>query len=304
MPPKTSAPSPAPSGSALREFAVGMAILWLLWVFGGGPSRAKEADQPFLKAPDPLNTGQDYGILPDFSGFFSSGVKKNVGLDGDNNTSVRSEATISLLRDKDANKDFIEIIARSTNKKPINITGWKIKGITDLTAREVGQGTLVFAQGKVSDMADILLYPGDRALVLAGESPVGASFKLNKCIGYLEQFQVFTPHLPQSCPNPALDSGSKLYSDANCDLFLKSVMRCNVYVKEFPSQVTDNCKKIVDEELNYNSCVAAYSATRDFSQKEWRVYLGGSDELGSEDGDVISIFDQKSALIDTIFYRI
>lgn len=35
--------------------------MWFLWFFTGGPARFSPNDGPFLKAPEPLDTGGSYG---------------------------------------------------------------------------------------------------------------------------------------------------------------------------------------------------------------------------------------------------
>ena len=286
------------SKKILAEFFKWFVFFWLLWFFSSGPSHLDRTDKPFLKPPTPLNTNGVFGSVPSL--FSISGTdantKKNIRLE---DAKTHSDVKLSFSQDKEQGGEYIEISVLSTNNDPVDITGWKIKGAIDPEERIIDTGVYDFYQGKVNDEKHILIYPGEKALIIPGESPVGVSFKLNKCIGYLEQFQDFSPHLPQNCPQFGLDGND---TEPICGQFIRSIPRCNAYVKDFPLQVSQSCSQLINRRLNYNSCVSEHFTDTDFKTAEWRVYLGGREAFGSENGDIVSIFDAKGNLIDSIFY--
>ena len=82
----------------------------------------------------------------------------------------------------------------------MKITGWKLKGKTDLDI-VIGKGaSYIYASIASQPQEDIYLKSGEKAIVITGNSPLGTSFKLNKCAGYFEQFHEFTPELNTECP--------------------------------------------------------------------------------------------------------
>lgn len=273
-------------------------ILWFFWALSGGTQRIEEAKHPFIKPIDPLNTGEVYGVAPEIKSptiDLQKTIKIGDGID-------YSSAKLSASNDKDTGRRLIEIQADSNSKKPLNITGWYIKGVMDREARVIGQGAHLFYQGKVNPERDIILYPGEKAYIIAGESPVGASFRINKCSGYLQQFQIFEPNLSVSCPHPGLDR-TMVITDSICSQFMRSILRCNAFVGQFPSNITEACKNLVNDNLTHNSCVSNHLQDKDFYKGEWRVYLGGKDFFGSQNGDVITIYDKEGNKVDSIIFN-
>lgn len=282
----------------LIEFFGLIMFLWLIWFYGGGPARIDRADKPFLKPPSPLNTDEVFGDLPAVPSLPDISVDKRLRI---GESKDYSDARLSFSGNGSGG-EYLEVYVLPTSKNAINLTGWMIKGVIDAEARTVGNGVYSFSQGKVNKEENIWIYPGEKAFIIPGESPVGVSFKLNKCIGYLEQFQVFIPHLPQSCPQFGIDGQIPLGTDTECGLFIRSIPRCNAYIKSFPSSVLQTCSQLITKRLNYNSCVSEHVRDADFRKGEWRVYLGGSDTFGSKNGDLINIFDADNRQIDSIFY--
>ncbi len=317
------------SRKILKEFFGWMLFLWLLWFWSGGPLRIEQIDQPFLKPPSPLNSGEDFGQMSNSATISFSGFKKNIDIrsnnqsdsnesnkdssdnvsNPDSNESQNSKKSqylgminIYVAKGYDGNPDFLEIVALKTNKKPINITGWEIKSSTSRFSGKISLGAETIYQGKISEESDIFLYPGEKALILPNSSPVGISFKMNKCIGYLEQFQEFYPHLPKYCPHPGFDEPQ--IEDGGCKAFAKTINRCNAFINDFPEDLSDTCKKTISKRLSYNSCVSEHIEENDFYKKEWRVYLGEKENaFGSKNGDFIRIYDAGGHLIESIFYN-
>lgn len=299
------APVPVSGGgerTAMVEVLIGLFLIWLIWVYSGGPARVEEAKKPFLKPPAPLNTGAVYGEMPTIEvpdlNAPTFDMKKNIRVGGGIDY---SNASLSASRDEETGLGMIEIAVRQDSKKLLDITGWSVKGVMDKEPRVIGTGAQVFYQGRVNSERDIVLYPGEKAIVLAGDSPVGVSFKVNKCSGFLEQFQSFTPSFPTTCPHPALDQ--TIYTtDLVCSQFMRSILRCNAFVGEYPSNINSECKDLIDANLTYNSCIKNHAGDSTFYKGEWRVYLGGSDSFGSDKGDVVTVYDANGNEIDSIIF--
>ncbi len=82
--------------------------------------------------------------------------------------------------------------------KPQKISGWSIESTKKKMRVSIPEGNMLFRQGVIPTLSPILLFPGERALVSSGSSPVGISFQTNICSPTLEQFQTFYPALART----------------------------------------------------------------------------------------------------------
>ena len=76
----------------------------------------------------------------------------------------------------------------------VNISGWSVR-TEKRTLLPIPQGTFLFRQGIVNPLQDIVLEPGEKAIIVSDQSPIGVSFKINKCSPKLERYQVFSPKI-------------------------------------------------------------------------------------------------------------
>ena len=289
-------------------FIAFLGVFYALWIFGGGPQKYEQIDQPYLKPVAPLNTGKDFGTpfnIPNkvdttlnLGGKATASPAETVG-DKEDVSSEFPKVKISVLTDGDIK--YLEILALLTNKNPIKLTGWEIRNTVNAERFIVGKGVKTLKQGDINEVKDIYLNAGEKALILAGDSPIGYSFELNKCTGYLEQFQDFIPSLPIMCPNPVILPQISGLSDKNCVFYITSMPQCRIPTGNYPISVTEDCKKIINKEISHNSCVENFKNDKDFYFGEWRVYLDAN-ELGNSKGDILRIRDSEGRLVDTLFF--
>jgi len=197
-------------------------------------------------------------------------------------------------------KEYIELIASRSNKQDVNISGWKLRNSKG-EEFVIGRGVKVFYSGVLNEKNDIILSPGDRVVLSSGESPVGLSFAVNKCSGYLEQFQDFNPGLTKRCPNPADDFSSANMNEA-CKAYLSTLALCEVYAGERPQGLDSACINYLNNEINYNSCVDKHRTDADFYNKEWRIFLRKQKELWANNGDLIRLYNSEGSLLDSARY--
>jgi len=89
--------------------------------------------------------------------------------------------------------EYLTLSIIGSYSDPIRISGWTLTNGTSTTG--IPEGAVLLQQGIVNTEAPITLYPGERALIITGPSPVGTSFRINTCSPLLEKFQSFTPSL-------------------------------------------------------------------------------------------------------------
>ena len=178
----------------------------------------------------------------------------------------------------DPKSEYVKVSLAQSASTPVDITGWTLgSGATGKSGR-IPRGTKVPASGIVNAAEDIILQPGESALIISGESPVGASFRENKCIGYFGSFQDFYPSLPHNCPSASSELsssyGKPYIHDPACIDYTNSLSRCEAAVVPKSTKLTINCQDFLETHLNYNSCLKLHQSDSDFNGTTWRVYLG------------------------------
>jgi len=270
-----------------------LVAIWVLWYLSGGPARYEAKNGILLKPPAPLSTGEIYGRPPEISFKIPDTINVSL-LDGRAAIGAKNN-----LRATNPQKEYFEIVAQSDT--PINITGWKLVGKNGPEA-VIGGGVRLFKSGEVNKTTDIYLSRGEKAVISSGASPVGFSFLVNSCSGYLGQFQKFEPSLSNACPSLSGESLVKKYPlESACLDYLKEVPLCETPVKTLPSGLSSACRQFVLEHASHNACVSDNIGAGGFYGNEWRVYLGKTGELWG-DHDSIKIYDSSGAFVGTYTY--
>ena len=276
-----------------------MTFLFVGWLTTGGPSRYESLNGAFLRPPAPLGTGETYGELP---GIDVSDIK--LKLPGTLNVFLAQNNVVIGTRSNrgttDPSKEYIEIVGRGTS--PTLITGWRLSGKNGVNT-VIPRGTRTLFTGRVNETSDITLPYGGRAVLVSGTSPVGTSFRINKCSGYLGAFQEFTPSISRiACPSPVSEAASQgISSDQNCVSYASSIPVCSIVSETLPSNFSSTCRDFLLNRLTYNGCVSAHQADADFYTNEWRVYLGSQSDLW-QSSDVIKVYDQTGKEVGAYAY--
>lgn len=215
-------------------------------------------------------------------------------------------SSVYYVGGKNLSNEFINIKAADTNTGPISITGWSLASAVSGVRKYIPAGTTVYRLGGIPQNQTIALAAGERAVINSGNSPVGVSFKVNKCSGYLGQFQSFNPSLSASCPTPASEMPNTLSNlqnyGAECVDYVKSIPRCTYHLSAFPEALNNACKSFISNVLTYNGCLDRHQFDGDFSSNLWRVYLGNSSPLWHPSHDVIRLLDASGRTVDVYSY--
>ena len=239
-------------------------VLWTIWFVGGGPARYETRQKPFIRPPsqpgfdgqyvfnDP-RAGEQYGQIPVIK------VKKVVL------TKVEKpeKIVISLFKGPadSLGLSYIKLDFPLSNKRPLGITGLRLKDIFSRTITIGGASNLPY-QGRVDEETEVSIGPGSTVFLIEGQSPIGVSFRINKCIGLLTQFQNFYPSLPV-----------------------------------FTEKVSDTFSA-----RSYNICVENHKLDSDFYKNDWRIYLKSKDEVWGETGDLVRIMDGAGYTLASLIY--
>ena len=298
---------------------VGLGIVWL---FTGGPERAKINPGAFIRPPAPLSSGETYG------GFIFNLPRVGISKDGITKTQNELDETFDDIKDaqgkssefKDkiiiekrstgpaknsAEEEYITISASRRNEENISIAGWQLESIISKKKLAIGGATSLFVSGVINSEPPIYLSPGEKIIISTGRSPIGASFRVNKCAGYFEQFQDFLPSLRTSCPRPSdeFDRFANIpINDFTCEDIVDRMRSCEMPLNALPIGTTNECSEFISVSINYTGCVKNHRDDLDFAEDEWRVFLGRSEEIWREKRETIQLLDNKGKVVDTFTY--
>lgn len=201
--------------------------------------------------------------------------------------------------------EYIQLLASLSNTNSVSISGWSLESTLTGTRVQIPEGVEAFMVGSVGEFRPITLLPGNSVVVTSATSPVGASFRENKCVGYLSQSQRFVPDLPQECPAaaqilPRSDAALRAYGDACVDIAAQ-LAPCS-FPTSLPQNTSAACRSFLRKEFSYNGCVERYRGTAGFAGSVWRVFLNSPRELWRNTHDTIRLLDESGRTVDVFSY--
>lgn len=296
----------------LRAFILIIIILAFVWLFTGGPLRSSSKSGWFLNKPQQKETQKTKEQTEEILGTSSKSKIQDSSSSqalptGQAGPTGSDFVALKTGRAKETNpdKEYLEIKADKKNNNSVKITGWKLKGRVGLDI-EIGQGTFYYYDSASQPQEDIYLKPGEKAVIITGQSPLGTSFKINKCLGHLEQFHEFVPNLNIRCPalkNEELPSN--LNNNDQCLDYIDQISACATVVSipyKDSSRLSSSCQDYIMENANYKSCSAKHKSDTDFYLPEWRIYLNRSEEMWKKERENIALYDDKNNIVDSVSY--
>lgn len=312
-------------------------ILWILvglgilWFITGGVARMKQG--LFLTPPTLTEESKVYGEVPSFWDFLR---KPSVNLPATSEEKIQSEIKkaqdeaeqieydiekikekerTSIYKDKveisrnygsrsDADEEYIKLKVNNLAGEKINISNWKLRsGMTGVEI-SLGNATKMPYTSRENYEQAIFVEGGEEIIIVTGRSPIGFSFQVNKCSGYLEQFQDFQPSLTKNCPRVEDDnlpfSGPNAFNDGCWD-YIDSISKCETPL-DFPLDLQYECRSYLITHLNHNTCIDDHKSDSDFYKPEWRLFLKRSVELWKNQREIIELLDSEGKIVDTYSY--
>ena len=311
-------------------FFIGVFVfIFLIWIATGGPTHPIAFTGPKLAQPGVLGGGTylqlpraPYGlggtnvVLPGSSN--GSSITDNEygqtvpsitgGVFGPSSPYrgvVRMNRYVSGAGSSDPKNEYVELYVAQDAGAPVNLSGWTLSSDATGSSAVIPKGTEIPISGIVNAAQDIIIIPGKRAIIASGSSPIGASFRENKCIGYFSTFQQFYPSLPQNCPTPS-DELSTYYGagyirDVACIEYVNKLSRCQVALSP-PVGATGACQNFMIQYLNYNGCVGTHQNDSNFKGDTWRIYLGRTTPMWRTKYEIVKLLDASGKTVDAFSY--
>ncbi|OHB17136.1 MAG: hypothetical protein A2749_03250 [Parcubacteria group bacterium RIFCSPHIGHO2_01_FULL_45_26] len=183
----------------------------------------------------------------------------------------KNKETVSITSISGVNMEggdgYIKVTLEPKLGKAFVIGGWKL-ALGEQVIPLPNASALPY-QGRLNEEKPVTLTLSTTLVISPGRSPLGVSFRENRCIGMLGYFQTFIPPLPPACE------------------------QCTEETSASPSDVV----KYPD----YNSCVDNHRGESDFFGSTWRMYLA-TDTDWTTRHKVVRLYNESNKLLDTLSY--
>ncbi len=326
------APPPSPQNMDGFWLIAILSLVFFVWVSQGGPTQfeaGKNATSTWRRATTntssrttktPSNTSSTKG---------STTSIKNSPYAGKVRITSKGSAASAIQ----VNQEYITL-QNTTRDEYIAISGWKLVNGRDSRYYSTSSSTQLiyykpdsvvipsgtrYLTGKTKNtLSLIVLAPKDRAHIVTGKMPnqspyaIPSSFKLNKCVGYIEALSLykFTPAVSLQCPAPSKETDINNL-EQSCYDYVRRLSRCHTpefrvvegidYV-DSTTGLSEYCKRYVRERFSYDGCLTRYASDEDFLSPIWYVYLNYSHQLWDVNRDRILLYDAQGKLIDELKY--
>jgi hypothetical protein len=198
----------------------------------------------------------------------------------------------------------IKLSSSLSNNEKVNINDWRIK--TNYGEIIIPQVINVYDPSGPFPQEDIILSTNNYVNIYLSINPINKNFRLNKCMGYLQNTYIFNPPMPQNCPSPSRSEIS--YLSGKCQSHIFSLWGCMV-----PDEDTDSfyfsvggssreeveCRAFLDT-IDQNGCFRKHRFDSDFLSNEWRLWI--RQHILDSQHDRVWLLDKQGLLVDEYVY--
>lgn len=210
---------------------------------------------------------------------------------------------IDGIRNRGTFNEYFDLSTNLDENEFVGITGWRLRSTVTGRQITIGGAANIPTVG-LKDQSPIILPDRAEVVVATGHSPIGTSFRINKCAGYLEEKRNFDPEIWTNCP-AVIDDAPPLSREFNDDCldYIENIYGCNIpKERDFPDNLTRACENFIKTEISYEDCVSRHASDSDFFELEWRVYTGFKGIMSREKREKIELLDNFGRVVDTIEY--
>jgi hypothetical protein len=222
--------------------------------------------------------------------------------------SGKVDLSIGSVRGTDPDREYLTLRANSKNTEAIAISHWYLESYVTEERAVFPNGDRLMTSWRSPASEDIFLFPGERAYLMTGESPINASFRENICTGYLSEEKTFYPSLSKRCPRPLTEMerfGNIELDNDKCYALVEHIGSCKIPTDEQidDANIGGACLRFIENTFNYNDCVSLHRYDPYFDRDGyWRIYLEEPNELWRPEREIIRLMDEENRVIDVIEY--
>lgn len=212
-------------------------------------------------------------------------------------SSAKGKIKISDVSGTNETPEFESLTIENTSEKEnISITGFVIR--SDKSSFIIPKGHhLLGSSASAEDQ--ILLKPGERAIITAGKQAMLMDFRENLCTGYYSEFSDYTPSLSSSCPRP--DTRKLLHLSDRCINVIERTSTCRTADLR-DTFIESACSEYINQNLNYNGCTRNYRNIPNFFSDHWLIWMQRTEEFFRNTHDKITLKDIQGRVVDEYSY--
>ncbi len=190
-----------------------------------------------------------------------------------------------------------ELNLSSSGRNPIRVSGWRI---SSLSSTSNIPPAVRFVDSYFSNTAqEIILEPGQRLFLHAGDSPLGIDFRTNRCFGFLPNRSRigFSSSCRSFSPDELFAIRRRWPVSDRCLSIIQAHACSAATDRERQSVERDyTCQRFLQNELTYRGCFERHHNDPDFLGNDWHVYVT-TGQFRFSRYDIISLFDQNGLLV-------
>ncbi len=287
-----------------------LVALALIWLLGGGIGKIESATKSFGNPFTSILYGSGVVNLPwavpipqgaDISNLVGGSNQGSQAQTLGNQSPYGNDITLSAEGTSASDPQQEYVVIQNNGQSTVDISGWSLHSALTGARAYIPLGASFFLLGQLNSQTGIELAPGGEAIVTTGTSPVGTSFRVNECSGYLEQLQRYTPPLQTQCPSPSgAQTQASQYGQA-CANYVSSLPFCT-FPQTTPSGISAQCAAYVQTNFSYNGCVGMHQNDANFASSNWRIYLDVARKLWGNTSDTIRLLDSQGEVVAVTSY--
>ena len=210
---------------------------------------------------------------------------------------------IYSITTRSSTPSLIRLSTKLSSDEQINIANWQIKSKTKTSI--IPSGIEKYYPNQDTASSSMYVSRNHNVYISGGFNPLGSNknFRLNKCMGYLENYNDFPINISASCPKPTSEEISHL--GYYCQKFIQSSSRCTIpdYSSQKNIMFDNECASYIQEYFNYAACFNQYEKDSDFLQNSWHIYLNSKNILTDNNTcDTLYLKDSNGLFVDKHSY--
>jgi hypothetical protein len=249
----------------------------------------EQAKIELLRVEEELEKIKKYGETSPYAGLIK--IRKNSG----------------SLRATDPSREYVVLETLRGSNEPITISGWKLQSAISGIELEIPEAVHLVFPGVTGSALPVVVLPLDKIYITTGRSPIGVSFRVNKCSGYYNQFQKFIPSINTKCGDPSdeilnYDRDPYIFIDNTCMDYVDRMPTCKAPISPLPVNLSYTCAEAIIDEINYGACIENHKNDEDFRRPDWRIFLKRDSDVWRSKRELIKLLDESGKTVDYYSY--